>query len=83
MLRDPCSQIRRVCIQKLPSSPYRVKQEVWKRDTNGKTHCKKKKLTANETAGKREQERRKITGNTSDPGVDGTNGLRTEYVCLG
>ena len=44
---------------------------------------KKKKMTANETAGKREQERRRITGNTSEPGVDGANGLRTEYVCLG
>ena len=45
--------------------------------------AKKKKLTANGTAGKREQERRRITGNTSEPGVDGTNGLWTEYVCLG
>lgn len=44
---------------------------------------KKKNLTANETAGKREQERRRISGNTSEPGVGRTNGLLTEYVCLG
>lgn len=48
-----------------------------------KDTLQKKKLTANETAGKREQERRRITGNTSEPGVDGANGLWTEYVCLG